>query len=122
MCPKINPARPSLTSINTYTSLMTGANKSDHLKEETEDSVTNDNLFEEEAEVTTEFRVPLSGQQQNLFIVHNEIQSSSCVLFHWQFLENTPENSALIEAFFHLVREKLISHMKNTVRSVHYYC
>ena len=32
-----------------------------------------------------------------------------------QYLENTPKNAALVESFHNLVREKLVSHMKNTV-------
>ena len=123
-------SRPSLTSINTYTSMIGVSSQkqqqqqqADQLRiEEEETASCSDSRETDEPEQTTEFKVPPSGRQQNLFIVHNEIQSSSCVLFYWQYLQNTPGNSALLEAFFHLVREKLISHMKNTVRSVHYYC
>ena len=51
----------------------------------------------------------------HVFIVHNEIQSSSCVLFYLQHKVNVPKNLAVLELFFTLVRQKLISNMKQVV-------
>ena len=42
------------------------------------------------------------------------LDSTQSFLF-LQYLENTPKNAALVESFHNLVREKLVSHMKNTV-------
>lgn len=74
-----------------------------------------DDVIEEDF-TSIEFKIPRSRLKQNLFIVNNEIQSSSCVLFYLQYLENYPENEALIETFLHLTRERLISYMKNKVQ------
>lgn len=58
---------------------------------------------------------PTTNQIGYLFLVHNEIQSSSCVLHFLQFQENSPENHALLELFLHLVRVRLVSSMKYVV-------
>ena len=59
-----------------------------------------------------EIILPISKNRQNLFIIHNEIQSSSCVLFYLQFTQNVPKNYALLEMFHQTVREHLISSMR----------
>ena len=59
-----------------------------------------------------EFILPKSKNRQNLFIIHNEVQSSSCVLFYLQYLQNIPKHAALLETFFQIVREHLVSSMR----------
>ena len=59
-----------------------------------------------------EIVLPSSKNRQNLFIINNEIQSSSCVLFYLQFSENLPCNMALLEMFHQTIREHLISSMR----------
>ena len=59
-----------------------------------------------------EIVLPSSKNRQNLFIVNNEIQSSSCVLFYLQFTQNLPCHMALLEMFHQTIREHLISSMR----------
>lgn len=59
-----------------------------------------------------EFILPRSKNRQNLFIIHNEIQSSSCVLFYLQYTQNLPKYAAILETFHQIIREHLISSMR----------
>ena len=59
-----------------------------------------------------EIVLPQSKNRQNLFIINNEIQSSSCVLFYLQFTQNLPKHLALLEMFLQLTKEHLISSLR----------
>jgi secreted Zn-dependent insulinase-like peptidase len=59
-----------------------------------------------------EIVLPRSKNRQNLFIVNNEVQSSSCVSFYLQFTQNLPNHSALLEMFNQTIREHLVSSMR----------
>ncbi|CAB4059390.1 IDE [Lepeophtheirus salmonis] len=60
-----------------------------------------------------EYKLP--RQSQNLCLVSNEIQSSSCVLFYLQYEIISPLNSNIIHLFHHLTRAKLLSYLKHVV-------
>ncbi|XP_071749609.1 insulin-degrading enzyme isoform X2 [Lepeophtheirus salmonis] len=60
-----------------------------------------------------EYKLP--RQSQNLCLVSNEIQSSSCVLFYLQYEIISPLNSIIIDLFHHLTRAKLLSYLKHVV-------
>ena len=72
----------------------------------------NENMLTFENGTKTEIILPRSKNRQNLFIIHNEIQSSSCVFFYLQFTKYVPNYSALLETFFQTVRERLTSSMR----------
>lgn len=51
-----------------------------------------------------------------MFIVPNEVQASSCVLFYLQCGANTPATGAVLEIFSLLVRVRLNNAMKHEVQ------
>ena len=61
----------------------------------------------------TEHQLP--PDRTHLFLINNEIQKSSCVLYYLQYCTNTPENNSVIETFFHLIRGKLVGYLKHVV-------
>ena len=69
----------------------------------------------------TELRLSTDGAdaevnpQGHIFLMPNEVHSSSCVLYYLQFERDTPENAAVIDLFFHIVRVRLIATMKHEV-------
>ena len=72
----------------------------------------NEQIVKFENPTKIEIILPQSKNRQNLFIIHNEIQSSSCVLFYLQFTQNFPKYNALLEMFYQTVREHLTSSMR----------
>jgi secreted Zn-dependent insulinase-like peptidase len=57
----------------------------------------------------------MSNGSRHIVIVNNEIQSSSCVLYFFQYSSNRALESSKLELFFHLVQVQLISTMKHVV-------
>lgn len=57
----------------------------------------------------------LPSGSSNVFLIDNELESSSCVLFFLQFKANEPSNSAILDLLCSLIRPELISAMKHEV-------
>ncbi len=63
-----------------------------------------------------ELRIPVGVVGQHVFVVPNEVQSTSCVLFYLQCGANTPASCAVVELFYHATRVKLQHAMKYAVQ------
>ena len=91
-------------------------NTEDAGKNQEETTHTSAADFEEMIE-ETEYSIPKAEypDSRHVVIVHNEIQSSSCVLYYLQCASNTPKDASTLELFFHLVQVKLITSLKHVV-------
>ena len=80
--------------------------------QEKDDAKDFDEMIEE-----TEYSIPKAEypDSRHVVIVHNEIQSSSCVLYYLECANNTPKDASTLELFFHLVQVKLITSLKHVV-------
>ena len=79
--------------------------------------LANEDEDDEANEIETEYSVPQAEHPdaRNVVIVHNEIQSSSCVLYYLESATNNPKDAATVELFFHLVQVQLVTALKHVV-------
>ena len=88
--------------------------------EQPEVQINENDIIEEKEDVTvdeTEYSVPKAEHydSRHVVIVHNEIQSSSCVLYYLECATNNPQDASTLELFFNLIQVRMITALKHVV-------